>query len=187
VAQERLRPLSERERGVALLLVLVALAAVLPLAIVLSELVIARHRQVNLFRENLAGQAIVRGALDVAMARLRSKQIAPEPNAEQGFEVAPESSRSAHVRVERQPDALLALDGRVLGPREAFGVDAQRIGVDPDGRVVRQFRRLEVYLVEAESPPRVPFPAVRLLAVVARLDGGEVVCIGVRYDRGYFR
>ena len=28
--------------------------------------------------------------------------------------------------------------------------------------------------------------AVRLLAVVARLDTEEVVCIGARYDRGYF-
>jgi hypothetical protein len=27
---------------------------------------------------------------------------------------------------------------------------------------------------------------VRLLAVVARLDTNEVVCLGTRYDRGYF-
>jgi hypothetical protein len=52
--------------------------------------------------------------------------------------------------------------------------------------VVRQYRRLEIYLVEAESPARSPFGAVRLLAVVARLDTEEVVCIGARYDRGYF-
>jgi hypothetical protein len=28
---------------------------------------------------------------------------------------------------------------------------------------------------------------VRLLAAVARLDTGEIYCIGMRYDRGYFR
>ena len=46
---------------------------------------------------------------------------------------------------------------------------------------------LEIYLVEAESPARRPFGAVRLLAAVARLDTGEIYCIGMRYDRGYFR
>jgi hypothetical protein len=53
--------------------------------------------------------------------------------------------------------------------------------------VVRQYRPLEVYLVEAESPARRPFGAVRLLAAVTRLDTGEIYCIGMRYDRGYFR
>jgi hypothetical protein len=52
---------------------------------------------------------------------------------------------------------------------------------------VRQYRRLEVYLVDAESPARRPFGAVRLLAAVVRLDTGETYCIGMRYDRGYFR
>ena len=50
---------------------------------------------------------------------------------------------------------------------------------------MREYRKIEVYHVEAESPARYPFPAVRLLAAIGRLDG-RVVCLGVRYDRGYF-
>jgi hypothetical protein len=28
---------------------------------------------------------------------------------------------------------------------------------------------------------------VRLLATIVRLDTGDIKCIGLRYDRGYFR
>ena len=82
---------------------------------------------------------------------------------------------------------MLGLDGRLLTPEEAATVDEGTLGIDGLGNVVRQYRRLEVYLVEAESPARRPFGAVRLLAAVTRLDTGEIYCIGMRYDRGYFR
>ena len=80
---------------------------------------------------------------------------------------------------------ILGLDGSVIDPDDAADLDLDRLGIDPTSGAVRQYRRLEVYLVEAESPARYPFAAVRLLAVVGRLDEG-VICLGVRYDRGYF-
>lgn len=177
--------MNPRERGVALLLVVVALATLLPLALVLSSYVLTRHRQVNLFRENVGGQAVVRGALALSMARLRSGKIAPRPGEAETLAVDEPPSRPVHVTVSRQPDAVLTLDGSVLGPDQVLGLDLQQLGFDGEGRTVHQFRRLEVYLVEAESPDRFPFPAVRLLAVVARLENGQVVCLGLRYDRGY--
>jgi hypothetical protein len=90
------------------------------------------------------------------------------------------------VRVTREPDTVLTLGGRVLDPEDAPDVDLDAVGIDGLGSAVRQYRRLEVYLVEAESPARYPFPAVRLLAVVARPDAEGLRCLGVRYDRGYF-
>lgn len=179
--------LNRQERGAALVVVLVALAVLLPLALVLSQLVLMRYRQVGVFREDLVGQTAVRGALDLAMARLRSRQIVLGLDETEPFEAGKPGTWPVHVRVSRQPDAVVTLDGRLLGPDRAFGLDLQRVGLDGEGRLVRQYRKLEVYLVEAESPARVAAPAVRLLAVVARLENGGVVCLGLRYDRGYFR
>jgi hypothetical protein len=176
-----------QERGAALLLVLIALVALMPMALFLSDFAWRRQRQVNTRTQNVGGQAAVRGALELAMARIQSGRIhLLGPDQSERFELEEPAVRPVRVRVSRQDDAVLALEGRVLTPEEAAQVDADELGIDGLGRVVRQYRRLEVYLVEAESPARHPFGAVRLLAAVARLDTGEVVCVGVRYDRGYF-
>lgn len=179
--------LSPRERGAALVLVLIALMTLMPLALLLSDFVLRRQRQVNAHQQNLGSQAAVRGALDLAMARLQSGRIAlVGPDQSARFELEEPESRPVRVRVSRQPDAVLTLGGRVLDSEEAADLDLDQLGIDGAGRVVRQYRRLEVYLVEAESPARYPFGAVRLLAVVARPDTENVVCLGLRYDRGYF-
>ena len=176
-----------QERGAALLLVLIALIALMPMALFLSDFAWRRQRQVNTRTQNVGGQAAVRGALELAMARIQSGRIhLLGPDQSERFELEEPDFRPVRVRVSRQDDAVLGLEGRVLAPDEAAQVDPDELGIDGLGRVVRQYRRLEVYLVEAESPARHPFGAVRLLAAVARLDTGEVVCVGVRYDRGYF-
>jgi hypothetical protein len=184
VAEERPPVLSREERGASLILVLFALSVLMPLALILSDLVLMRQRQVNRHQQNVGGQAAVRGALDLAMARLQSGQIALGSARFAEFELE-EPPRPIHVRVSREPDAVLGLDGRVFDPEEAADLDLDRLGIDPVRGAVRQYRRLEVYTVEAEAPARYPFAAVRLLAVVGRLDEG-VICLGVRYDRGYF-
>jgi hypothetical protein len=189
VAKHHPALLNPKERGAALLLVLIALAGLMPLALLLSDFVWRRQRQVNARQQNMGGQAAVRGALDLAMARLQSGRlvlVGPEPSAQ--FELDEPEGRAVRVRVSRESDAILSLEGRVLTPEEAteLEVDLDQLGIDGLGRVVRQYRRLEVYLVEAESPARSPFGAVRLLAAVTKLDTGEITCIGLRYDRGYF-
>jgi hypothetical protein len=184
VAKERPTILSRGERGASLILVLVALATLMPLALILSDLVLMRQRQVNRHQQNVGGQVMVRGALELAMSRLESGRIALGSAQSAEFELE-EAPRPVRVRVSRQEDAVLGLDGGVIDPEDAADLDLERLGIDPVRGAVRQYRRLEVYLVEAESPARYPFAAVRLLAVVGRLDEG-VVCLGVRYDRGYF-
>jgi hypothetical protein len=178
--------LSREERGAALLWALITLAALMPLALMLSDIALMRQRQVNAHRQDLGGQAAARGALDVAMARLQSGRIALEPGQSARVESEEPESRPVRVRVSREPDVVLTLGGQVLGPEEAADVDLDQLGIDGLGRAVRQYRRLEVYLVEAESPARYPFGAVRLLAVVGRLEPEGVLCLGLRYDRGYF-
>lgn len=184
MAKERPPVLKRGERGASLILVLAALATLMPLALILSDLVLMRQRQVSRHQQSAGGQAMVRGALDLAMQRLVSGRIALGSAQSAEFELE-EAARPVRVRVSRQPDAVLGLDGSVIDPEDAADLDLERLGIDPVRGVVRQYRRLEVYLVEAESPARYPFAAVRLLAVVGRLDEG-VICLGVRYDRGYF-
>jgi len=187
VAQHDPALLSPKERGAALLLVLIALVGLMPMALFLSDFAWRRQRQVNAMTQNVGGQAAVRGALDLVMARIQSGRLhLVGPDQSERFELDEPEGRPVRVRVSRQDDAVLGLEGRVLAPEEVAQVDADQLGIDGLGRVVRQYRRLEVYLVDAESPARHPFGAVRLLAAVVRLDTGEVVCVGVRYDRGYF-
>jgi hypothetical protein len=178
---------SRGERGAALILALLTLMALTGLALLLSDLVTLRQRQVNAYQQNLGGQFAVRGALDLAMARLQSTQTSLDPNQSAHFELEEPAARPVRVSVTRQADAILSIGGRVLDPDEAEKVDVDSVGIDGLGSAVREYRRLEVYLVEAEAPARYPFTAVRLLAVVGRLDNASVVCLGVRYDRGSFR
>jgi type II secretory pathway pseudopilin PulG len=180
--------LKAQERGAALLVVIVALAALMPLALLLSDFAWRRQRQVNGRQQNLAGQAATRGALDLTMARLQSGRLdLTGPDQSTRFELEEPEGRPVRVRLSRQDDAVLSLEGHVLTPEEAAMVDVDQVGTDGFGNVVHEYRRLEVYLVEAESPARPPFGAVRLLATVVRLDTGDIKCIGLRYDRGYFR
>jgi hypothetical protein len=173
------------ERGASLILVLVALAALTPLAMMLADLVSMRQRQVTSFQQNLGGQAAVKTGLDLAVTRLQSRQITLVPGESAGFEVKL-VPRPVRVRVVRQADTILALDGSVIDAQDAADLDLEGLVIDAvSGGAVRRYRRFDVYLVEAECSARYPFAAVRLLAAVARLDRG-ITCIGVRYDRGYF-
>ncbi|PYQ48815.1 MAG: hypothetical protein DMF78_20325 [Acidobacteria bacterium] len=187
VAKAHPAAVNPSERGAALVLALLTLMALMGLALLLSDLVAMRQRQVNAYQQNLGGQFAVRGALDLAMARLQSGETSLAPYQSSRFELEEPASRPVRVQVSRQADAVLSIGGRVLDPDEAAAVDVDSVGIDRLGSPVREYRRLEVYLVESESPARYPFAAVRLLAVVGRLDATNVVCLGVRYDRGYFR
>ena len=184
MAEERPALLSRGQRGASLILVLIALAALTPLALALSDLVLMRQRQANGHQHNIGGQALVRGGLDLALGRLESKEIALGPGQRAEFDLG-ESFRPVNVRVTREDDSVLGMDGSVIAIADAGELDVDGVAIDQTSGAVRKYRRLEVYSIEAESPARYPFAAVRLLAVVGRLDE-RVFCLGVRYDRGYF-
>jgi len=179
--------LKASERGAALILVMIALAALMPLALLLSDFTWRRQRQVNARQQDVGGQAAARGALDLAMGRIQSGRLVLRgPDQSERFELEEPEGRPVRVRVSRETDAVLSAEGQLLTPEDAAMVDVDQLGIDDLGNQVREYRRLEVYIVEAESPARHPFGAVRLLAAVVRLDTGETHCIGLRYDRGYF-
>jgi hypothetical protein len=244
-----LRMVNARERGAALVLVLLALLVMLPLALILSRLVLIRQRQVSVFRESSAGQFAVRGALAWSMARMRNGHISLGHDEATSFEFDELGSRLVEVHISRQPDAILTLDGEVVPPERALGLDTSLKGISiigsaddshsqdprndaptdsengaeeasgsetdvdaeteseafpdteetawadsetpivtysPGKSLVRKYHRLEVYVVEAKTRAHVRLPAVRLLAIVARMEDGSVACLGVRYDRGQF-
>jgi len=203
VAEDGRRLLSRGERGLALLLALVALALLLALALVVSQVALSRRTKATAYRETLARQIAVRGAFDSVRERLFSTELVLAPERTSRFEVGAPLPVAVRVQVTRESDAVLTREGRVLRGVETLGIDLAQIGVhgqkqatiDKDGkleirmvgkRMVHQYRRLEVYLVEVEADGGPSFPAVRLLGGLARLDDGRVLSLGFRYDRGYF-
>jgi type II secretory pathway pseudopilin PulG len=203
MAEGHVRTVSRGERGIALLLVLVALAILLVLAIVVSQVALSRRTKATAYRETLARQVAVRGAFDAVRERLFSKQLVLAPERAQRFALGEPLAVAVRVQVTRETDAVVARDGRVLRGLEASGIDLAQAGVHgekqtvvkPDNtveislvgkRTVYEYRRLEIYLVEAEADGGPSFPAVRLLGGLARLDDGRVLSLGFRFDRGYF-
>jgi hypothetical protein len=174
------------ERGAALLVVLVALAALLPIVVALSELVLARQRQANTLRENLSGEAAARGGLEVALARLSSRQITLDPGQDLRFELDGPPGRVVAVRVQRDPDAVLLSVGAVLRADEVAESPDGMATAAGQGQLIGEHRRLEVYLVEVECASHRPFPSVRVLAAAVRVGNAAVEPVGVRSDRGYW-
>jgi hypothetical protein len=173
-----------QERGAALVVVMVVLTLLFPMALMVAALTAARQRQVNAYRETLAREIAVRAALDVAISRLASRRIGLRPGEARPLQV-PALSNPVRLQVTRQPDVLVTLDGQILASHQSFGLDPNQIGLDGDGRIVYHYRRLEIYLVEAEASGAGPAAPVRLLGVLGRLANGRVLSLGYRRDRAH--
>lgn len=172
------------EQGSALVVVLVALALLLPLALLLMSTAFVAQRQARSVRDLTALDYAVRAGLGDAEVRLTARRIDVAPAEARSFEMVVNQIR-VRVRVERQPDVVLSLDGRVLEELEARAVDVSAIGFDPTMRRVHQYRTLEVYLVESRAEQR-ELPTVRLSAVLVRVEGGPLQQAGLTVERGYF-
>jgi hypothetical protein len=167
------------ERGAALLIVLLCLAALLPLALGLSGLVARRHRQVRAWTQESVGRLAVEGAFELARARI-ADDIGLRPGATTVLRVAEVGALGVTLRIRHQEDVALGLDGRIV-PVSSADLD-ERV-VDAEGNVLCPWRRLEIYLVEARAEGPADGPDVRLLGGVARLDDGRTVSLGYRCDR----
>ena len=174
------------EAGSALLVVLVALLLLLPLSLILARMVGMWQRQSAEFRDLMAMEYAAEAGFADATTRLAARQIDLSPDESRSFAVYDLGGLSASVRVSRQPDVVLALDGSVLEGIEAKKVDLSSVGLDPDLRRVRRFRRLEVYLVEVRVSARPSLADVRLRGVLVRPQGGQLLQGGVNLDRGFF-
>jgi Tfp pilus assembly protein PilX len=139
-----------REEGAALVTVLVAIIVLLPPTIVLATLALRWQRQSIDFRDQIAQELAAEGVLEEARARLSGSGIDLSPNEGTTFVPREIDGLDSGVRVSRAEDVVLALDGRVLEGLAATSVDLNATGTDAEGRVVYQFRKIEIYLVEID-------------------------------------
>jgi hypothetical protein len=165
--------------------VVVALAVLLPIALVLWQNVFVWQGQTTAFKEAVRRESILRNAVERTAERLRTRAFPLEVDEARRLTL-PEISEPLTVEITRQPDAVVTLDGNVLRGAETRGVNLGQFGVDNRGAVVYQYRKLEIYLVEAESRGASVVPSVRVLGVLGRDPDGRVMTLGVRSDRGYY-
>jgi hypothetical protein len=65
----------------------------------------------------------------------------------------------------------------------ATSVDLEQTGIDAEGRVVYQFRKVEIYLVEVDVSRRASLPPLKLYGVLARLPDGSLQTLGLTRRR----
>ena len=174
----------DSEQGSALIVVVMALVLMLPLAMLLMSTAFRWRQQAQTGRDLTALDYAVRAGYVDAHLRLEQRRINITPTESTAFETEVDGI-TVRVRVERQPDTVLSLGGRVLSAIEAQAVNLDVFGFDPTMRRVRQYRRLEVFLVESRAD-RSQLPTVRLSAVLVRAEEGPFQQAGLIVERGYF-
>ena len=175
-----MRPRGRRERGAALLVVLLALAVLLPLALGLSALVLRRQRQVGRWEAASAGRQAVTGAFEAVRLRVSTGEVGLRVSEIRTWEWREIGAYGVSVRVRRQEDVAIRLDGQIAPAHKAeFG---ERV-IDSDGDSFCPWRRVEVYFVEVEAEGTAGNPSIRLLGGIGRLEGGRTLTLGYRLDR----
>jgi hypothetical protein len=179
--EERPRLLSSRsgESGTALVVVLMAIVILLPPTLVLATLALRWQRQSIDLRDRASEELAAQAFFEEARARLAGGELDIAPGEGRPFAPRPIEGVEARVRVSRSEDVVLSLEGRILEGVAAERVDPEQTGTDAEGREVYQYRRLEVYLVEAEASRRRSLLPVRLTGVLARLPDGQFETLGV--------
>jgi hypothetical protein len=174
----------KREEGAAIVIVLIAIAVMVPPTIILASLALRWQRQSIDFRDRIAQELAAEGVLDEARARLAGNDLDLAPD--QGATFVPRAAEQgieAGVRVSRAEDVVLALDGRLLEGAAAASADLEATGTDVEGRVVFQYRRIELYLVEVDVSHRASLPPLKLYGVLAKLPDGTIQTLGLTRRR----
>ena len=174
------------ESGAALIVVLLAIAVLLPPTIMLATLALTWQRQSLDFRDTISEEFAAHAGFEEARGRVAADGMKLAPNEGSSFVVEEMSEMQASVRVAREADIVLSQNGSVLVGAAAERADLELTGIDGEGRVVYQFRRLELYVVQVDVARRPTLPAVRLHGVLAKLPDGTIEILGHRVDRGYF-
>ena len=167
-------------------MVLLMLLLLLPLTLILSRLVLQWQRQAADFYAMTGLEYAARAGFEDAVSRLGTERIQLRPNESTRFAVEGVGGHTAYVRVSRQADSVVTLDGRVLEGIEAAQAELDQMTVDPDLRRVHLFRKLEVCRVEVTVAGPPSMAGVRLGGVMVRATGGTWRRAGLRIDRGFF-
>jgi hypothetical protein len=177
------RALTASEEGTALVVVLMAIAVLLPPTLVLAALSLRWQQQSLDFRDRMSQELGAQAVFEEARARLLAGDLDVPVGEGRSFEPRAIAGLDAVIRVSRTDDVVLTLDGRVLSDIAAGRADLEAMGVDPEGRMVYQFRKVEIYLVDVHVSRRPSLPPSRLRAVVGRLPDGSVETLGVTLSR----
>lgn len=169
--------------GAALVIVLLAIAVLLPPTIVLATLALRWQRQAIDYRDTISQEFAAQAGFEEARNRVAADGLDLAAGDGSTFVV---EELGVNVRVTREPDVVLAQDGRILEGMAASRADLEQTGIDAEGRVVYQFKKLEIYVVQVDVSRRPTLSAVRLYAVLAKLPEEQVEVLGTRIHRGYF-
>jgi hypothetical protein len=175
--------LLKSEEGAAVATVLVAIIVLLPPTILLARLAWTWQQQSIDFRDGISQELVAEGVLEEARARLSSDEIDLAPDEGTTFVPRGASDLDAQVRISRAADVVLTLEGRLLEGLSAAGVDLEQTGVDAEGRVVYQFRKVEVYLVEIDVSRRASLPPLKLYGILGKLPDGTLQTLGLTRRR----
>jgi hypothetical protein len=184
--KESLGMVIRSQTGSALTIVLIAMLILLPLTLILTGMILKWQRQSAEFRDGLAMEYTARAGLAEAFNRISARSFSLESGKSTGFETEDAGDFVARVRIERKPDVVLSLDGRLLQEPEASDVDLSQTAIDPDLRRVRLYRELEVYLVEARVSSKPGWIGARARAILLHPDTGPLRQVGLRIEQGYF-
>ena len=184
--KDRVLSRTRNERGVALVLVLLAIVVLLPLTLVLSSFAIQWQRQSLDYRDMISEEFAGQSGFEEARNRVAANGLDLEPNQASTFLVEELAEFGTRVRVSREADIVLSQTGHILDPLAAGDADLALTGVDAEGRVVYQFRKLEIYVVQVDVSRRPSLPAVRLRGVLAKLPENTIQTLGSQLTRGYF-
>ena len=174
-----------KQRGSALVIVLLAIVVLLPMTLILSKLAMRWQRQAMDFRDTIHEEFVAEAALEEAMNRIRSDTLDLAPEQESQFQTAELGGLTADAFIARQPDVVLTLSGSILQGAEAADLDIDVAGVDAEGRVVYRYRKLEIYLVRVNVNRRPSLPGILLYGVVGKRQDASVELLGRRLDRRY--
>lgn len=173
----------KREEGAALVTVLVAIIVLLPPTVILARLALRWQAQSIDFRDRIAQELAAEGVFEEARARLAGDGIDLAPNQSTSFVPRGIQDLASKARVSRAEDVVLTLDGRVLEGTAATSVDLEQTGTDAEGRVVYQFRKVEIYLVEVDVSRRPSLPPAKLYGVLGKLPDGKLQTLGLTRRR----
>lgn len=164
------------ERGVALVIVLMAIMVILPPTIILASFAMRWQRQAIDMRDGMEQEYLAEAALEHARNRLSGDDVDIEVEGRRTFRV---DELDVEFTLTRLDDVVLTVEGDILEGLAAGRVNLDQVGVDAEGRTVYQYRKLELYLVETVLQRRPSLVPTTLRAVMARLPNGTIETLGV--------
>jgi len=171
------------DKGSALVVVLVAIVVMLPMTLVLMSLVFQRQRQSMDFRDLTALEFAAEAGLEKARLFVVENGSGVAPGDSRALELRDVGALDVVMHVARRSDIVLTANGGLLEGVRASEVDTSQTGIDAEGRVVYQYRRVEIYLVRVEARKRPTLAGVRLDGVIAKLPDGTLQTLGVNSER----